>query len=87
MKDIEFYFDFLSPYSYLAWNWVRQNLNKYNFSFYPVPLASLIRNYETKGPAEIEPKRNYLFKHCLRYAELNRIPFHPPHQLPFNSLT
>lgn len=86
MKDIEFYFDFLSPYSYLAWSWVRQNTDKYNFSFYPVPLASLIRSYETKGPAEIEPKRNYLFKHCLRYAELNKIPFSPPQNLPFNSL-
>ena len=86
MKSIDFYFDFLSPYSYLAWNWVRQNMDKYSFSFYPVPMASLIRSYETKGPAEIEPKRNYLFKHCLRYSEINRIPFQPPHQLPFNSL-
>ncbi|RLA63575.1 MAG: hypothetical protein DRQ88_01590 [Epsilonproteobacteria bacterium] len=86
MKDIEFYFDFLSPYSYLAWNWVKQNIDKYNFSFYPVPLAGLIRSYETKGPAEIVPKRNYLFKHCLRYAELNKISFHPPEKLPFNPL-
>lgn len=86
MQTIDFYFDFLSPYSYLAWNWVRKNINNYHFNFYPVPLAGLIRNYETKGPAEIEPKRNYLFKHCLRYSALNNIPFVTPKQLPFNSL-
>jgi 2-hydroxychromene-2-carboxylate isomerase len=86
VQEIDFYFDFLSPYSYLAWTWVRDNIEKYNFNFIPCPLGSLIRHYETKGPAEITPKRNYLFKNCLRYASLNRIKFQPPKTLPFNSL-
>lgn len=84
MKIINFYFDFLSPYSYLAWTWVRQQ--DYNFNFIPVPLGTLIRHYETKGPAEITPKRNFLFKNCLRYAVLKGLAFNPPKILPFNSL-
>ncbi len=92
MKKIEFYFDFLSPYSYLAWTWVRdqmknQEKNKtIGFDFYPIPMASLITHYETKGPAQIEPKRNYLFKDLLRKTKLHNIPFTTPKELPFNSL-
>ncbi len=84
MKKIEFYFDFLSPYSYLAWTWVRSQ--PYEFSFIPVSVASVIASYDTKGPAQIAPKRNYLFKDLLRFSKLNNIPFTIPKHLPFNSL-
>lgn len=88
MKKIDFYFDFLSPYSYLAWTWVRENSKngKYDFHFYPISMASIIASYETKGPAQIEPKRNYLFREILRRTKLLNIPFTPPKELPFNSL-
>jgi 2-hydroxychromene-2-carboxylate isomerase len=84
MKKIEFYFDFLSPYSYLAWTWVREQ--SYEFSYIPVSVASIIAAYDTKGPAQITPKRNYLFKDLLRFSKLNNIPFTTPKHLPFNSL-
>ena len=86
MKKIDFYFDFLSPYSYLAWQWVRKNWETYAFRCFPVVLGKIIHHYETKGPAEIAPKRNYLFKNCLRYTRLNGISFVAPKVLPFNSL-
>lgn len=84
MKKIDFYFDFLSPYSYLAWTWVREG--KYDFNFYPISMASIIASYETKGPAQIEPKRNYLFREILRRTAIEKIPFTTPKELPFNSL-
>ena len=84
MKKIEFYFDFLSPYSYLAWTWVRSQ--PYDFDYIPVSVASIIASFDTKGPAQIEPKRNYLFKDLLRFTSLNNIPFTTPKNLPFNSL-
>lgn len=83
-KKIEFYFDFLSPYSYVAWTWVRNS--PHEFSFHPVSIPSIISHYETKGPAQIKPKRNYLFKDLLRFTTLNKIPFTTPLHLPFNSL-
>ena len=83
-KKINFYFDFLSPYSYLAWTWVRKQ--SYDFEYHPISIPSIISHYETKGPAQIKPKRNYLFKDLLRYAKLNQIPFTTPKNLPFNSL-
>ncbi|MBH48605.1 MAG: hypothetical protein CME71_10595 [Halobacteriovorax sp.] len=82
-SKIKFYFDFLSPYSYLAWTWVRES--DLNIEAVPVVLAQVIHHYETKGPAEIEPKRNYLWKHCLRSAKSRNIPFVMPAKLPFNS--
>lgn len=85
-KNIHFYFDFLSPYSYVAWTWVRDQLDRYQFEFIPVSIPSIVAHYETKGPAQIGPKRNYLFKDLLRYTELNHIPFTTPAALPFNAL-
>ncbi|MFA6236181.1 MAG: 2-hydroxychromene-2-carboxylate isomerase [Bacteriovorax sp.] len=84
MKEIDFYFDFLSPYSYVAWTWVREQ--KYKFNYIPVSVPSIISHLGTLGPAQIVPKRNYLFKDLLRYTRLNNIPFTTPMQLPFNSL-
>lgn len=84
MKKIDFYFDFLSPYSYVAWTWVRRQ--SYDFNYIPVSVPSIISHFETKGPAQIGPKRNYLFKDLLRYTELHHIPFTTPLKLPFNSL-
>lgn len=80
---IDFYFDFLSPYSYLAWTWVRES--GLNINPIPVVLAQVIHHYETKGPAEIAPKRDYLWKHCLRTAKARAVPFVMPAKLPFNS--
>ena len=68
----------------MAWTWVRKQ--KYDFEYLPISIPSIISHYETKGPAQIRPKRNYLFKDLLRYAKLNQIPFTTPKNLPFNSL-
>jgi 2-hydroxychromene-2-carboxylate isomerase len=84
MKKIDFYFDFLSPYSYVAWTWVRSA--PHDFEYHPISIPSIIAHYETKGPAQIKPKRNYLFKDLLRFTKLNNIPFTTPLHLPFNSL-
>lgn len=83
-KKINFYFDFLSPYSYVAWTWVRAQ--DYDFTYTPVSIPSIISHYGTLGPAQIKPKRNYLFKDLLRYTKMNNIPFTSPKNLPFNSL-
>lgn len=85
-KTIQFYFDFLSPYSYVAWTWVRGQLDQFHFELIPVSIPSIVAHYETKGPAQIGPKRNYLFKDLLRFTKLNGIPFTTPAALPFNAL-
>jgi 2-hydroxychromene-2-carboxylate isomerase len=88
---MEFYFDFLSPYSYLAFQWIKKNKVlldslKVPVTYRPVIMSKLIHSYDTKGPAEIESKRNFLFKDCLRYSAIHGIDFNTPKSLPFNSL-
>lgn len=50
----------------------------------PVLLARLLNHWEIKAPADIAPKRQYLFKQCMRYAVKNAIAFLPPNIHPFN---
>lgn len=88
---MKFYFDFLSPYSYLAFQWIKKNKSLLDslgivINFQPTILSKLIHSYETKGPAEIKSKREYLFKDCVRFSAMNNIAFNTPKSLPFNSL-
>jgi 2-hydroxychromene-2-carboxylate isomerase len=82
---IQFFFDFLSPFSYVAWTRIR-NDETLDIEFYPVSIPNVVSFYETKGPGQIEPKRNYLMKDLLRFTKLNNIPFTTPPVIPFNSL-
>jgi 2-hydroxychromene-2-carboxylate isomerase len=88
MKKIEFYFDFLSPYSYFAWLRLEMLTSRQDIELEikPCLLAGLLNHYETKGPAEIDPKREFLFRECLRYAAKNNIEFTTPKFHPFNPL-
>ncbi len=90
-KPLEFYFDFLSPYSYLAFQNILNDKNffeQHNVEvvFYPVTIATIIHHYKTLGPGEILPKRNFLFRDLLRHTKIHGIPFKTPKKLPFNSL-
>ncbi len=88
MKKIDYYFDFLSPYSYFS----VVNLEKsgffknYDVSLKPVAMGTLFNYFEMKGPGEILPKRHYMLKQCFIYAAQNNIPFNPPDKHPFNPL-
>lgn len=84
-NTVEFYFDFLSPYSYVAWTRIR-NDESLDLKFIPVTVAAIISHYETKGPGQIETKRNYLMKDLLRFTKIHKIPFVTPPTIPFNSL-
>jgi 2-hydroxychromene-2-carboxylate isomerase len=86
MQMIPFYFDFISPFSYFAWIELNQLNEIKHFDLKPTPLASLLNHFGIKGPGEIDSKREYLFRYCLRYAEKNKIPFMPPKTHPFNPL-
>lgn len=81
---IDYYFDFLSPYSYMSW--VNTREKDYQFNYFPVSLPNVISHYKTLGPGQIKPKRDYLTRELLRYKKLNNIPFVFPKFLPFNSL-
>lgn len=88
MKELTFYFDFLSPFSYFAWMKLQVVVKELNLkvNYKPVALGPLLNHWEIKGPGEITPKREFLLKQCLRYAVKHQIDFTTPKTHPFNSL-
>jgi 2-hydroxychromene-2-carboxylate isomerase len=89
MPDVDFYFDYLSPFAYLASRAVPIvcERNGASLRFRPILFAGLLNHWGQLGPAEIPPKALYAFRACLRYATLHSIPFRTPKYHPFNPLT
>jgi 2-hydroxychromene-2-carboxylate isomerase len=87
-RTIPFYFDFVSPYAYLAWTQIHQLAQRVNATVEPIPIlfAALLDVHGQKGPAEVPPKRVYLFKDIFRRAHRLGVPFVAPPTHPFNPL-
>ncbi|HXH30704.1 MAG TPA: 2-hydroxychromene-2-carboxylate isomerase [Bacteriovoracaceae bacterium] len=88
MKQLIFYFDFLSPFSYFAWMKLQQLVHEkqLKIEYKPTPLGPLLNHWQIKGPGEVTPKREFLLKQCLRYSKRFGLPFTTPQTHPFNSL-
>ena len=88
-QTLRFYFDYLSPYSYLAWQEIPPLAQRHDLHLEPKPvlLAALLDHHGHKGPGEIPPKRAYVFKDCVRRAAALGVPFEPPFSHPFNPLS
>lgn len=88
MKQIDFHFDFLSPYAYLAFERLPQVLEGCNVvvEYRPLLLAGLLSHWGSKGPAEIEPKRAWTFRHVHWLAHQHGIVLDMPAVHPFNPL-
>jgi 2-hydroxychromene-2-carboxylate isomerase len=87
-RVLRFHFDYISPYSYLAWQQVGELAQQHDLRVEPKPtlLAALLNHLGHKGPGEIAPKRIYMFKDCLRVAARLNVPFVPVFSHPFNPL-
>ncbi len=85
---MRFYFDYISPYAYLAWTQMRGLSARTGVAVEPVPIlfAALLNHWGHKGPAEIPPKRLYVFKDVVRRAHAYGVPLQPPPSHPFNPL-
>ena len=88
MKQLTFYLDPVSPFSYLAIEQLPQALIglSYAVSYRPVLFAGLLKHWGQKGPAEIEPKRAWTYRHVSWLAKEHGIELQMPAQHPFNPL-
>ena len=86
MKQITWYFDFISPYAYLQSARLSNLSEKINIQCVPILFAGLLNHWRQKGPAEIAPKKNFTFRQCFWRARRDSIPYHTPPQHPFNPL-
>lgn len=87
-RILRFHFDFISPYSYLAWCRVGAFARDHDLRVEPRPtlFAALLNHLDHKGPGEIPEKRAYMFKDCQRMAAQLGVPFVPVFSHPFNPL-
>ncbi|HEX7891257.1 MAG TPA: 2-hydroxychromene-2-carboxylate isomerase [Ramlibacter sp.] len=88
MKHITFYFDFLSPYAYLAFEKLPEALKgaSYGVDYRPVLFAGFLKHHGQLGPAEIPPKRDWTYRQVLWLAHAHGIPLQLPAAHPFNPL-
>lgn len=87
-RVLRFHFDFISPYSYLAWCRIGDFARDHDLRVEPKPtlFAALLNHLGQMGPGEIPEKRTYMFKDCRRMAAQLDVPFVPVFSHPFNPL-
>lgn len=85
---IELFFDFVSPYAYLACARARAFGEQLGHEIEPRPVlfAGILNALGTKGPAEVPARRAYLMKDLLRAAHRAGVTLLPPPAHPFNPL-
>ncbi len=87
METVQFYFDPISPFVWLATKQVaRIEAAGVQVDITPVLFAGLLKAHGTKGPAEIPAKREQTFRDVMRLADVQGLTFRGPPGHPFNPL-
>ena len=87
-KTIDFYFDFISPYSYIAYKKIKlmQNKKEINFNYKPILLGGLHKLGNITAPAFNERKMKNMKNDCEIIANKNNILFKWNEKFPINTL-
>ena len=86
IKPFDFFFDFASPYSYLAHKQIRniEQKNKIEINYKPILLGGLLNLAEIKAAAFIPSKAKFMIKDCKLIAEKFNIKFKFNSYFPIN---
>ena len=88
-KPFEFYFDFVSPYSFIAHQEIKkiEKKNSINIKYKPILLGGLHNLHGIKAPAFTPSKAKFMVRDCKLIAEKNRILFKFNSYFPIKTLT
>ena len=88
IKPFDFYFDFVSPYSFLAHKEIRkiEDRIKIKITYKPMLLGGLHNLHGIKAPAFIPAKAKHMVRDCNLIAERNRVKFKFNTYFPIKSL-
>ena len=88
IKSIDFYFDFISPYSYLAHKKIKILKEKKNiiFNYKPILVGGLHNLQGITAPAFIKPKLKHMISDCNLIAKKDNFTFMWNSKFPINSL-
>ena len=85
IKKIDFYFDFISPYAYLAHQKIK-SIKNVDFNYKPILLGGLHNLQGITAPAFIEAKLKHMMSDCDLIAKKNKTNFIWNSKFPVNSL-
>lgn len=86
MNVVDWYFDFISPFAYLASRQIDHLPEQLMLRPKPILFAGLLKHWGQKGPAEITKKRQFTYQFVLWQAQRLGIPLRFPPMHPFNPL-
>ena len=88
IKSIDFYFDFISPYSYLAHKKIQVIKKEKNiiFNYKPILVGGLHNLQGITAPAFIKPKLKHMISDCNLIAKKNNFTFTWNSKFPINSI-
>ena len=89
IKPFDFFFDFISPYSYLAHKQIRklEKENNIKINYKPILLGGLHKLAGVTAAAFIPSKTKYMIRDCKMIAEKHNIKFKFNTNFPINSIT
>jgi 2-hydroxychromene-2-carboxylate isomerase len=85
-KEIDFYFDFISPYTYLAYKKIQSLPKNIKINYKPILLGGLHNLEGITAPAYIKPKLKHMVSDCNLIAKKNKSNFIWNSKFPINSL-
>ena len=74
-KGIDFYFDFISPYTYIGHKRIEQQGSELNFTYKPILLGGLHKSWNITPQAFIEPKKQFMIMDCEMVSKKLNIDF------------
>jgi 2-hydroxychromene-2-carboxylate isomerase len=88
MTPLRFWFDPVSPFAHLAFERLPRALQglSYSVEYRPVLFAGLLKHWGQLGPAEIGPKRDWIYRRVQWLGRDLDPPLQLPAEHPFNPL-
>ncbi|HMO45138.1 MAG TPA: 2-hydroxychromene-2-carboxylate isomerase [Rubrivivax sp.] len=85
---IDFYFDFSSPYSYIASEWIEALAARYGRTvrWHAILLGATFQVAQLKSPVSYPLKRDYSLRDFRRSARFEGVPYLQPDEFPIPTL-
>jgi len=82
----DWYFDFISPFSYLQLERIGGLRARLEITPIPIVFGAILKHHGQLGPAEVRGKREFTYRFAQWSAEREGIPFRFPPAHPFNPI-
>ena len=86
MMRADWYFDFISPFSYLQLARIHDLRQRIDITPIPIVFGAVLAHHGQLGPAEIRGKREFTYRFVQWTAERDNVAFRFPPAHPFNPI-